>query len=284
MNEEQEKYICENPKCGKEHDGSYGSGRFCSAKCKNAYNLSKASKEKQLEHLRKLHASRRYKHGTWICPICNNVFESRRLLKKHEYSEHPQFYNGQRNGGGWAKGLTKETDPRIKWGKTLSEKIAKGEIIPTWKGRKHTEEEKRHLSLIQSENAANGKIMGTRKDVKFYSFKNLLNEEFLLRGTWELNVAKHLNELGILWTRNRKIEYLDSKGTIHVYNPDFFLPNTNEYIEVKGLFPEGDKIKMDLVTSQHPEKRIYFIYKKNYKQFIKGIIFLSDDMLYCSLP
>ena len=24
------KYICENPRCGKEHDGSYGSGRFCS--------------------------------------------------------------------------------------------------------------------------------------------------------------------------------------------------------------------------------------------------------------
>ena len=27
-------FKCENPDCGKEHDGSYGSGRFCSIECK----------------------------------------------------------------------------------------------------------------------------------------------------------------------------------------------------------------------------------------------------------
>ena len=26
------------------------------------------------------------------------------------------------------------------------------------------------------------------------------NEEFSVRGTWEVNVAKHLNDLGIYWT------------------------------------------------------------------------------------
>ena len=28
-------YICEN--CWKEHDGSYGSGRFCSKQCRGAF-------------------------------------------------------------------------------------------------------------------------------------------------------------------------------------------------------------------------------------------------------
>jgi len=28
-------HICEN--CGKEHDGSYGSGRFCSKSCKMSF-------------------------------------------------------------------------------------------------------------------------------------------------------------------------------------------------------------------------------------------------------
>lgn len=28
-------FKCENPDCGKEHDGSYGSGRYCSKKCMN---------------------------------------------------------------------------------------------------------------------------------------------------------------------------------------------------------------------------------------------------------
>ena len=32
-------YICEN--CGKKHDGSYGSGRFCSKSCKCAFNAKK---------------------------------------------------------------------------------------------------------------------------------------------------------------------------------------------------------------------------------------------------
>lgn len=36
--------ICE--RCKKEHDGSYGSGRFCSLHCANKRNLSQESKEK----------------------------------------------------------------------------------------------------------------------------------------------------------------------------------------------------------------------------------------------
>jgi hypothetical protein len=114
----------------------------------------------------------------------------------------------------------------------------------------------------------------------FYSCKNLNDEEFLVRGTWELNVAKQLNAQNILWTRDKKIEFLDLNGNQHTYTPDFYLPKTDEYIEVKGLFPEADKQKMDLVKEQHPEKRIFFICKKNYKQFIKGTISLSDEILY----
>ena len=32
-------YICEN--CGKEHDGLYGSGRFCSDHCRRSHNGKK---------------------------------------------------------------------------------------------------------------------------------------------------------------------------------------------------------------------------------------------------
>ena len=31
--------------CGKEHDGSYGSGRFCSSKCARKYSNSKMTDE-----------------------------------------------------------------------------------------------------------------------------------------------------------------------------------------------------------------------------------------------
>jgi hypothetical protein len=35
-------FKCENPDCGKEHDGSYGSGRFCCEKCKRHYAALKS--------------------------------------------------------------------------------------------------------------------------------------------------------------------------------------------------------------------------------------------------
>ena len=36
--------ICE--KCGKEHDGSFGSGRFCSRSCANSHKHSEVQKQK----------------------------------------------------------------------------------------------------------------------------------------------------------------------------------------------------------------------------------------------
>lgn len=30
-------FKCENPNCNKEHNGSYGSGRFCSKECRIKY-------------------------------------------------------------------------------------------------------------------------------------------------------------------------------------------------------------------------------------------------------
>lgn len=41
---------CENESCKKEHDGSYGSGRFCSINCSKSYssNVNKASRLKKI--------------------------------------------------------------------------------------------------------------------------------------------------------------------------------------------------------------------------------------------
>ena len=61
---------CEN--CGKEHDGSYGSGRFCSKSCKCAFNAKKNhwSKNETRE---------------WKCECCGLVFPTRRKLKEHQH-------------------------------------------------------------------------------------------------------------------------------------------------------------------------------------------------------
>lgn len=107
--------ICEN--CGKEHNGSYGSGRFCSYDCKQKFcSLKGASKggqsaRKKLgikckcefcnkefdtklslkEHLSKCEKRIKYNslsHNNWKCPFCKEIFRTRDLLQIHKKEFH----------------------------------------------------------------------------------------------------------------------------------------------------------------------------------------------------
>lgn len=89
---------------------------------------------------------------------------------------------------------------------------------------------------------------GRCKKIKYYS--NIAGN-VLLDGTWELNVAKYFDENNVNWKRNiKKFQYNNTiKNTISHYTPDFYLPDENKYIEVKGYETNLDKIKW----SQFPE-------------------------------
>ena len=58
--------ICEN--CNKEHDGSYGSGRFCSKSCANARHPSDKTKEKISKSLKLSFIE--YEKKDFICANC----------------------------------------------------------------------------------------------------------------------------------------------------------------------------------------------------------------------
>jgi len=47
-------------KCGKEHNGMFGSGKYCSRSCANSRNWSKEDKQKKSDA-----AKRRLKKGKW---------------------------------------------------------------------------------------------------------------------------------------------------------------------------------------------------------------------------
>ena len=129
-------YICEN--CGKDHDGSYGSGRFCSKHCRCAFNGSKASHSTL--SLSVAHKKLRAPYGTWKCEYCNDhpIFETRRKLEEHKRKFHPIP-----KGSSWNKGLTKETDERLaKANAKIIAKYASGELLPSWLGKHHSAETK----------------------------------------------------------------------------------------------------------------------------------------------
>ena len=98
-----DKFICEN--CGKEHDGSYGRGRFCSKHCKYVY-IGKQTKH----HVCNWPKNRTTApYGTWKCKYCGEIFKTRKLLLEHNKLTHVR-----KDGQIWNKGLTKETDERVR--------------------------------------------------------------------------------------------------------------------------------------------------------------------------
>ena len=52
--------ICEN--CGKEHDGTYGSGRFCCSKCARSFSTKNDDNNQQKETV-----CNKYMWKTYLC-------------------------------------------------------------------------------------------------------------------------------------------------------------------------------------------------------------------------
>ena len=83
-------YICE--KCGNYHDGSFGSGRFCSRNCAAGAVSPHRKSDKVKAHLDKLRQLGKIKsrspYGTWKCCECDLIFDTRAQLKQHFIDNH----------------------------------------------------------------------------------------------------------------------------------------------------------------------------------------------------
>lgn len=65
--------------CGKEHDGSYGSGRFCSRSCANKRIHSEETKQKIKDSIDKYNSSCKF-----VCSYCHAKFQSEEKKIDHE--------------------------------------------------------------------------------------------------------------------------------------------------------------------------------------------------------
>lgn len=111
----------------------------------------------------------------------------------------------------------------------------RGSIPPSWKGKKHSEESKRKVSVSMKGNK-NGKGRGISCEAFGTVFKS----------TWEMKVANYLTENNLLWQYETITYDLNSLGT---YTPDFFIYDEQgtllKIIEVKGYFWPKNKQKYE---------------------------------------
>jgi len=83
------------------------------------------------------------------------------------------------------------------------------------------------------------------------------------RSMFEINIAKNLSQQKIAFEyEKKKLPYIPKP---RVYTPDFYLVDQDIYIEAKGHFDKGDRVKMLLIKQQYPDLdiRIVFLNARN---------------------
>lgn len=106
--------------------------------------------------------------------------------------------------------------------------------------------------LTTSPKASKGKS-GIRADI---------NSDICFYSTWEANIARVLNLIGISWQYAPRIFDLG----VHTYRPDFYLPTENMYIEVKNFMNRYSLNRDRLFRERYPDIKLEILSKKEYEE------------------
>ena len=231
--------------CMCEHDGSYGSGRFCSYLCKQKYvhysRVDFSCKNKKhttckvcgrefsstLDFRKHRAKERHYEKrgpngsGDWVCKICNNVFTSRRELQRHKI-EMKHYY---------------QIEDVEKWSKSVSKSLRLFYENESDEHRRDRIAKSREIAKNNPEKFKGGVKRGCGRGkhgwyhgIWFYS-------------SWELAYVIYCLEHDITIARYKgSFQYL-YHGKIRKYHQDFLVSGT-EIVEIKGYVTEQWKEKM----------------------------------------
>ena len=104
------------------------------------------------------------------------------------------------------------------------------------------------------------------------------------RSKCEANIARYYRYIGEFYIYEYKeFEFKGIKRGSRYYKPDFYLPASNRWVEVKGWVRKTDKTKLKRFKKYYPEefKRLKFIIPNKYardKTNGEMIKFLCDDL------
>jgi hypothetical protein len=218
------KHLCE--KCGYEFSARGGNYQKHVAKCDGSYKP--------------------YTKST-CCKYCDQSFDNMSVseIANHtrwcELNPKKSYYTA--NTAKMRQGITEQS--RKKQAEGIKQAWVDGKYIHvdhrTFLGRTHTQETKE----LQRKKALASPHRRLRKGVVEY-------RGVLLDSSWELALAKRLDELEIKWIRPDPIPWTDSHGVVHNYFPDFYLPDHDLFLDPKN--PQAIKVqqqKLDCILTQY---------------------------------
>ena len=139
-----------------------------------------------------------------------------------------------------ARAAKKNFNNQFTYGAVVSEDTKEKQRLAST-GKKHTEETKQ---LIREKALASPHRRLKKGTVKY--------KEILLDSSWELELAKRLDELEIKWVRPDPIPWVDGEGVTHNYFPDFYLQDYDLFLDPKN--PQAMKVqkkKLDCILTQY---------------------------------
>lgn len=88
------------------------------------------------------------------------------------------------------------------------------------------------------------------------------------RSGFEQTFYKSLPQGAVLY-EDTVIPYIQPESH-HRYTPDFRIPGTSVYLELKGIWSREDRAKHLLIKEQHPDKRIILVFQNPKKTISKA--------------
>jgi hypothetical protein len=269
---------CNNPKCAKIFTVCYKKRhkKYCGIDC----FYSRNGNEKKLPQ----HGPACPKNVELICERekCKKAFTVPWKLRKRRFCSLP-CSNGVKSHSGRVY-RTKETHPE--WAKKVSDTHkARGTLVgdknpmkneisrnKTSVGRKkffaENPDEREKISLGLKKAWSDGRFEGVQVGrCKWYSHTKPSGETVRLQGKWEVVFAQYLDKSGIPYEAHpkKKLKYTGSDGGSHTYFPDFYLPDQDAFVDVKGaMFYDLGLEKMRAVQACNPETPIVILTREGF--------------------
>lgn len=103
-----------------------------------------------------------------------------------------------------------------------------------------------------------------------------------VQGTLERRYATALTALGVEWRAHHRRTWVwtDGDGHSHWYAPDFYLPDTKRYIEIKGFLTDACREKLRRVREQHRSLPLTVLFESDIAQLEAAAMRSGDKRCY----
>lgn len=249
--------ICE--RCSKEHDGSYGSGRFCSSTCANTRVHSNEIKLKIKESVLDYNKRNNLKIYDEVgnkrlikCKICGCIECLRPDVcsKRQLFPTLSKYFNFNTN-------LIGSVDIYVEWDRIKSiidndYNILNLSSIEIAKKYNYYDAANMcgiltRLGIVRRNHSQSNILAISESRIKLPVFGTCYkhgwhttwdNKQVYFRSNLEKIICEYLDDKHIIYeVETKRIKYWSSiKNSFHISIPDFYIPKYNLLVEVKGLY------------------------------------------------